>query len=77
MLELLGGFSARPSPLRFRYSSRKHKNHLALAVYSGSLKAWRRKVDVQVTRFAELLEFAALRSDSLYSEPFVGGSLVD
>lgn len=37
-----------------------------------SLGAWRRKVDVQVTRFAQLPEFAALRPDANYAEPFAG-----
>ncbi|CAG2158864.1 RES domain-containing protein [Cupriavidus numazuensis] len=77
MLELLAGFPGDTAPFGFRYPSRKHKSHLALAVQSGSLEAWRRLVDVHVTRFAELTEFAVLRADPLYAEPFAGGFSVD
>ncbi|MDF3881288.1 hypothetical protein [Cupriavidus basilensis] len=73
MLEVLAAFSGDAAPLGFRYPSRKHKSYLALAVQSGSLEAWRRHVDVQVTRFAEMPEFEVLRADANYAEPFGGG----
>ncbi|BDB29409.1 RES domain-containing protein (plasmid) [Cupriavidus sp. P-10] len=73
MLEVLAGFSGDAAPLGFRYPSRKHKSYLALAVQSGSLEVWRRHVDVQVTRFAEMPEFEILRADANYAEPFGGG----
>ncbi|MGN5478714.1 hypothetical protein ACTMU2_21910 [Cupriavidus basilensis] len=73
MLEVLADMAGDAGPVGFRYPSRKHRSHLALAVQSDSLEAWRRQVDVQVMRFAELPEFAALRADANYAEPFAGG----
>ncbi|WP_354673901.1 RES family NAD+ phosphorylase [Cupriavidus alkaliphilus] len=73
MLELLAGFRGDTGPVGFRYPSRKHKSHLALAVRSASLETWRRLVDVQVKPFAGMPEFEELRSDSLYAEPLAGG----
>lgn len=72
MLEVLADLSGDGAPLGFRYPSRKHKSHLALAIQSDSLEQWRRQVDVQVVRFAETPEFEVLRADSNYAEPFEG-----
>lgn len=72
MLEVLAGYTSDTAPVGCRYPSRKHKSYLALAVQSGSLEAWRRKVEVQVTPFAEMPEFALLRADTNYADPFDG-----
>ncbi|MDT4772819.1 hypothetical protein FQZ97_48990 [compost metagenome] len=77
MFDVLASFADGGAPIGFRYPSRKHKGHLALAVQSGSLGQWRRQVDVQVVRFSEMPEFNALRRDSSYAEPFEGGFTVD
>ncbi|CAN7776098.1 RES domain-containing protein [Cupriavidus necator] len=73
MFELLADFTGDAAPVGFRYPSRKHKSHLALAIQSGSLETWRHQVNVQVTPFAEMPVFAMLRADANYAEPFEGG----
>jgi len=73
MFEMLAGSGDEAGPLGFYYPSRKHKNHRALAVQSGSLQLWRRCVDVQLARFADMPEFEALRADANYAEPLSGG----
>lgn len=73
MFEVLAGFTGDTAPVGFRYPSRKHRSHLALAIQSGSLDQWQRQVEVQLTRFAEMPEFEDLRADANYVEPLVGG----
>ncbi|CAJ96095.1 hypothetical protein CMPELA_25645 [Cupriavidus necator] len=65
------------APVGFRYPSRKHKSHLALAIQSDSLEQWRCQVDIRVTPFADMPEFEALRADANYAAPFEGGFLLD
>lgn len=77
MFEVLASFPGGAAPVGFHYPSRKHKGHLALAIQSGSLAQWRRQVEVQVSRFAEMPEFGVLRADANYAEPFDGGFLLD
>lgn len=73
MFEVLADRADDPALMGFRYPSRRHKSHLALAVQSDSLEQWRSKVDVQVTPFAQMPEFEALRADANYAEPLSGG----
>jgi hypothetical protein len=58
--------------LGFRDPSSKHKNHLALALQEGALEARRARVDIKVTRFAEMAEFQALQENPNYADPFDG-----
>ncbi|WP_066737521.1 hypothetical protein [Cupriavidus sp. D384] len=73
MLAVLAGYAGKAAPMGFRYPSRKHKNHVALAVHSGALDEWRARVGIQVTRFADMSEFPALLADPNYANPFDGG----
>ena len=77
MLEALAGRVGESTVMGFRYPSRKHKMHLAVAVQSGALEQWRSDVIVQVKRFAELPEFGQLRADLSYADPLPGGFSVD
>ncbi|XQU71829.1 RES domain-containing protein [Cupriavidus sp. H18C1] len=77
MLELLDGFTGGQEPVGFRYPSRKHKNHVALAVQSGALERFRRSVEVAVTPFAQTREFASLRADTNYADPLHGHFSLD
>ncbi|WP_196812891.1 RES family NAD+ phosphorylase [Cupriavidus sp. WS] len=73
LLAVLAGYVGDAAPLGFRYPSRKHKNHLALAVRSDTLDLWRAHVHIQVVRFAEMPEFQTLLADPNYADPFEGG----
>nr|RWA54289.1 hypothetical protein AU476_10350 [Cupriavidus sp. UYMSc13B] len=73
MFDLLAEYAGEGAPVGLRYPSRKHKSHLALAIQSGALDRWRKRVDVQVTRFAKMPEFEALRDDASYADPLAGG----
>jgi hypothetical protein len=71
--ELLSGWGAPSRPLGFRYPSRRHKNHAALAIHSNSLKFWREGVVNRVTPFGEWPQFERLRADPNYAAPLAGG----
>ena len=71
--ELLSRWDAPSRPLGFRYPSRRHKNHAALAIHSHSLKLWREGVMSRVTPFAEWPQFERLRTDPNYAAPLPGG----
>uniref|UniRef100_UPI003F495579 RES domain-containing protein n=1 Tax=Cupriavidus taiwanensis TaxID=164546 RepID=UPI003F495579 len=77
MFDVLASFASAGAPVGFRYPSRKHKSHQALAIQSASLDQWRRLVDVQVVRFAEMPEFKALGKDPNYADPLAGSFSLD
>lgn len=56
-----------PGVLGFRYPSRKHKNHVALALRSEMLDRFRTTVGIEVTPFAKMSAYEALRI-SLFEE---------
>lgn len=72
-LRLFEVLDALPAVIGFRYPSRKHRNHGALAIRSSALEDWRQHVDITVSRFAEMVEFEALLADPNYAAPFEGG----
>ncbi|MDB0543312.1 RES family NAD+ phosphorylase [Ralstonia solanacearum] len=75
--ELLCRWNAPGRPLGFRYPSRRHKNHGALAIHSQSLELWRKGVVSRVTPFAEWAEFERLRADPNYAAPLPGGFSIE
>lgn len=77
MFDVLASFADEGAPIGFRYPSRKHKSHLALAIQSASLEQWRRQVKVEVLRFAEMPEFEMLVGDPNYADPLEGGFSLD
>lgn len=66
-----------PGVFGFRYPSRKHKNHVALAVRSEMLDRLRATVGIELTPFARMPEYEALRSDANYAEPLAGHFLAE
>ncbi|MBY4899243.1 RES family NAD+ phosphorylase [Cupriavidus sp. AU9028] len=76
MFDVLDGLPG-GAVLGFRYPSRKHKNHGALAVSSEALDRFRNSVGVQVTPFALMPHYEALRSDANYADPMSGHFSID
>lgn len=75
---VLESFPRTEAPVGIAYPSHKHKNHVALAIQSGDgLERFRRSVTVQVTPFAQMPEFAALRADGNYADPLPGHFSLD
>lgn len=75
--ELLSRWNEPVRPLGFRYPSRRHKNHAALAIHSHSLELWRKGGVSRVKPFTEWPHFERLRADPNYAAPLAGGFLLE
>jgi len=69
--ELLRGWKD-GSPIGFRYPSRKHKCHRALALHSEALAKWKETVRTQVSSFADMAACGTLLADPNYADPLPG-----